>query len=57
MSIKEIENFIQKNKMDLIQQNNASLIFRENVRKNINSTKSFMNEQRKGFKFIRNKPQ
>lgn len=46
MSTNEFENFI-KNKLDIIQQNNASLIFRENVRKNIDSTKMFMEEQRK----------
>ncbi len=56
MSTNEFENFIKKNKLDIIQQNNASLIFRENVRKNIDSTKMFMEEQRKNFKLIQNKP-
>ena len=56
MSTNENENFIKKNKLDIIQQNNASLIFRENVRKNIDSTKMFMEEQRKNFKLIQNKP-
>lgn len=56
MSTNEFKNFIKKNKLDIIQQNNASLIFRENVRKNIDSTKMFMEEQRKNFKLIQNKP-
>ena len=56
MSTNEFENFIKKNKLDIIQQNNASLIFRENVRKNTDSTKMFMEEQRKNFKLIQNKP-
>lgn len=56
MSIKEIESFIQENRMDLIQQNKDSLIFRKNVIKNINSIKLSMKKQRKGFKFIRNYP-
>ena len=56
MSTNEFENFIKKKKLDIIQQNNASLIFRENVRKNIDSTKMFMEEQRKNFKLIQNKP-